>query len=561
MILVLTVAMTLLLGPPVSQAVSPPAYRITADRDANSFTLGVNEPLQVHVNQGQTRTFSFNQPVTEVISRNPTVATITVANGAIEAQGLIPGRTGMRIAFEGGSTLFMGLRVDHPDGSLPGLPGPVALGSVSEDCGSHVAFWQDHVPGPKGTRMDIRYIYLPGGPFTGWSTWYKRVEQFTANSLIWGMVPFFVFYNIPDEDESAEIDLRNVQDSRYMTAYYENLDKFLTQAKEVMQGELYGVVVEPDFLGYMQKDANPDPSKITTADGNLVGTVTKINQTIAQAIAGGQNILFGWQLNLWADAPSIPTNKGVIRLTDDDLQGWVKGRETIVQAATNTANYAVAAGVLSHGADFLVIDKYGVDGGCTNPPNPVDASSYFWNNDHWMNYLLFVNTLSQVSGKPVVLWQLPISHINGSTTISARTGNPFPALPNIKTKFEDSSATFFFGDAFDAVGNVFDSPSPTRISFFSQNQAGDSTLQVSGNRITWGSHIDILPEYGVLCALFGQGGSDYSTWGIPPRSDTEPYQPPADDYFWIQKVQKYYQEHLHRNSKSIAPIVQLLLVQ
>jgi hypothetical protein len=41
MTLVLTVVMTLLLGPPVSQAADDD-YRITANRDANSFTLGVN---------------------------------------------------------------------------------------------------------------------------------------------------------------------------------------------------------------------------------------------------------------------------------------------------------------------------------------------------------------------------------------------------------------------------------------------------------------------------------------------------------------------------------------
>lgn len=547
MILVLSVMITLLLCPPVSKAAAPDDYRINADRDANTFVLGVNEPLQVHVNQGQTRTFSFNKTVTGVISRNPTVADLKVVNGAIEAQGLIPGRTGMRITFEGDTTpLFMGLRVDNSDGSLPGLPGPVALGSVSDDSLSNIAFWQDHEPGLKGTRMDIRYIYLNGGPFDGWATWGQRVKTFTKNSMLWGMIPFFVFYNIPDADESYEIDLANVQNFYYMEGYYRNLRLFLRQAQAVMQGELHGVVLEPDFLGYMQSKSGKQPSEITTADGNLVKTVRKINQTITRARFGGQNILFGWQLNLWAD-PTIPFGKGVIRLTDDDLLGWRKGRRAIIEAARNTVRYAMHAGVRSHGADFLVIDKYGVDGRCIyrDPETGkvvVDATAYFWNNDHWMNYLLFAETLFKCSRKPVVLWQLPVGHLNSSTAISARTDQEFPNLPNTKNKYEDSATTFFFGDVFNALGHVVDASSPMRLDYFSENQANDPTLKKSIlGRLTWGNHIDLLPEYGVICAMFG-AGTYLSTRGINPTSnENPPYQPPDDDYFWIQKVQTYYQ--------------------
>jgi hypothetical protein len=430
--------------------------------------------------------------VTGVISRNPTVAHLTVVSGAIEARGLLPGRTGMRITFAGDTPpLFMGLRVDHADGSLPGLPGPVALGSVSEDGKDDLAFWQGHVPGPKGTRMDLRYIYLCDGPFKGWHIWYKRVEQFAANSMLWGMVPFFVFYNIPaNTGESYAIDLKHINSLRYMTAYYSNLQLFLKRAQEVMQGELYGIVVEPDFLGYMQQSGK-QPREITTCEGTLVNTVSNINAVIAQKKASGHNILFGWQLNVWADNASNEKD-GTIRRTDD--LGWEKGREAIAQAAAKTANYALNAGALTHGADFLVVDKYGLDGRAIvwkqNQKGEwykeIDASKYFWNNDHWMNYLLFVKTISEVSQKKVLLWQLPVGHINSSTAISARTQQRFPDLANIHTKWEDSCTSFFFGDAFDVSGNVLDerTPSPPRLSYFSQNQAQDHTLSVSGNRIT-----------------------------------------------------------------------------
>jgi hypothetical protein len=558
LILVLSVVMTLLLGPAVSEALGPPAYRITADRNANSFRLGVNEPLQVNVKKGQVRTFSFDKPVTGVISRNPTVANLTVVSGAIEAHGLLPGRTGMRITFEGVPTpLFMGLRVDNADGSLPGLPGPVALGSVSEDGEADLAFWEGHVPGPKGTRMDLRYIYLNNGPFVGWHTWWNRVQNFAANSMLWGMVPFFVFYNIPaDKGEGYEIDLRNINSFYYMSAYYANLHLFLKQAKEVMQGELYGIIVEPDFLGYMQQLSGKQPSEITTIDGTLVNTVTSINQIIARKKADGDNIIFGWQLNIWADNASNQKD-GTIRRTDD--LGWEEGRKVIAQAARNTANYAMSAGALSHGADFLVVDKYGLDGYCIkwgvdgqgNPIRIVNASKYFWNNDHWMNYLLFIKTISEVSQKKVLLWQLPVGHINSSTAISARTNKRFPDLANIDTKWEDSSTTFFFGDVFDVSGDVLEprTPSPTRISYFRQNYAKDPTLSWSDNRITWGSHINILPQYGIIAAMFGAGIGE-STKGTG--------NPPPDDYFWIQKAQTYY---LGLQHKRIVPALQYLLLQ
>jgi hypothetical protein len=198
------------------------------------------------------------------------------------------------------------------------------------------------------------------------------------------------------------------------------------------------------------------------------------------------------------------------------------------------------AGVLSHGANFLSIDKYGLDAGFANPANP-SQSTWFWNNDHWLNYLLYVRTLSEVSGLPVVLWQLPVGHINSSTASSVRTGQRFPDLTNTYTKYEDSSTTFFFGDTFNEA-------SPTRLAYFSQNQAADPTLSVSGGHLTWGSHLGLLPKNGIIAALFGAGVGD-STHGTG--------NPPTDDYFWIQKVQQYF---LASPGKPVmAPIFDLLL--
>ncbi len=57
--------------------------------------------------------------------------------------------------------------------------------------------------------MDARYIYLNGGPKAiagGWRSWTDkdgfRATSFVRESLKLGMIPFFVWYNIPDGGEA-----------------------------------------------------------------------------------------------------------------------------------------------------------------------------------------------------------------------------------------------------------------------------------------------------------------------------------------------------------------------
>lgn len=518
-------------------------YRINADRDADTFVVGQSDPLQVHVRAGQSRTFTFDRAIVRVVSRNPSAAALTIANGALTARGLVPGRTGLTLGFADGTTCFLGLRVDAADGSLPGLPGPVAIGSVSEDSDADLAFWRNHEAGLKGTRADIRYIYINGGPIAGWKSWDPdRAVSFAKESLALGLIPFFVFYNIPDGGESYATDLEHVQSADYMAAYYSNLATFLSETTSVMQGELYGVILEPDFLGYLQQNSGLPPSAIATADGTVPDTVRRINAAIR---ASGDNVLFGWQLNLWA-SPTATGGKGVIRRTDDDDQGWTAGRATIVAAAQEIAAYAMAAGILSSQADFVSIDKYGLDAGISSPADPA-RSTWFWNSDHWNNYLLFAKTLGETTGKPMVLWQLPVGHINGSSRVSARTGAAFAPLANTSQHYEDSATTFFFGD-------TISEPSSLRAAYFAQNRAADPGLTLSAQSLVWGEHLGVLPSHGIIAALFGAGVGD-STDGLG--------QPPTDDWFWIQAAQEYYLAHpaAPPTAAALAAVLPLLLDQ
>ncbi len=496
-------------------------------------TLSLNSlPLQTNINEGATVVYTFDLTIESVASRNPGVVSWQLAGTTVSFKGLKAGRTGLKIV-AGGKNYYIGMRVNDSNGSIPGLPKYVSIGSVSEDITADIQFWEDVQPGAKNKAMDIRYIYINGGPVKGWQTWgAQRPGQFSRQSLKHGLIPFFVYYNIADDNESYATDLAHVQDPTYMTAYFKDLSMFLDSVENVMHGELFGIILEPDFLGYMQQNAVPnDPLLIKTAvsatsiskdAGNIVTMVDRINKTIQTKRNAGSNIIFGWQQNLWA-TEQFQGTQGIIRRTDDNT--FDAGKFLIKYCSREATTYQMKAGVLTHGADFLSIDKYGLDAmgagaGATDPA----ANTWFWNNDHWRNYLLYAKTIHEISGKPVILWQLPVGHINQSSFISAYTGAPFANLTNVPTKYEDSSTDFFFGDSINTTDAI-------RTNYFNQNKWNDPKVIQKGNMISWGRHLQECKDAGIICAQFG-AGVNASTDGVG--------NPPTDEYFWIQKVQGYY---------------------
>jgi hypothetical protein len=171
--------------------------------------------------------------------------------------------------------------------------------------------------------------------------------------------------------------------------------------------------------------------------------------------------------------------------------------------------------------------------------DPADPSSYtwFWNNDHWLNYFTFVKSLYEESGVHVILWQITVGHINNSTTINEYTCTNFVPLVNTSKHYEDSASPFFFGDEVDFSNDQ------ARFDYFSQNKHQDSKLISNPNNkhVTFGNHFSELNATGVKLVLMGAGVGD-STDGI--GDATYPGATLTDDHFWIQKVQDYYINHL-----------------
>jgi hypothetical protein len=436
--------------------------------------------------------------------------------------------------------------VKNADGTLPTMPKYLSVGSVSEDTTDDLSFWQSFQPGAQNKRVDVRYIYLNGGPYLGWDTWGNnpgdRATNYIRNSHMLGMVPYFVYYNIPDGGESYTTDSSHISDPAYMAAYFTQLKLALNIINQESPDDTVGMVLEPDFLGYLAQNSGLPASQIAAMThaaytsgvltagvdpafpDTVAGLVQAINYTISKNCP---QVYFGWQMNLWASPAGGWTTpvpgKGLMHLTE--ANGIARGRQLIAGEAAAIVHYYVAAGVMSSGAKFVSIDKYGLDatGFEASAQNDPADSYWFWNNDLWGNYLTFVNTMHTTTGLPVILWQLPVGHINNSQLADPYTGGLFPTLIDSDRQLEDSAPTFFLGDTFQTSG--------ARYTWFSANLAGDPKVTTVGANTTWGSHMADAAAAGVESVLFGAGvGASTSGVGAPP----------TDSYWWITAAQGYY---------------------
>ncbi|MGL5149033.1 MAG: cellulose binding domain-containing protein [Clostridium sp.] len=545
------------------------SVKVGKDGDTKVLIEGVDDnsvELQTTISQGthKYKIYNTQSPNSKfsVISNNTTTVTASIENGTtLVVNGVADGRSGLKIIDETtGDTRHIGVRVKKADGSLPGMPEYLSLGQVSEDTDNDLKFWKDVSYTDTNKRVDVRYIYINGGPITGWRTWTTedgdRAKNYVKESLKHGMIPFFVYYNIPDDGESYELDMKHINDKTYMEAYYKDIKFFLDICKEFAGDETVGIILEPDFLGYMMQQAgkmpNEIPAVVDTAyssgvldkakdpafDNSVKGLVESINYTIRKYY---KDAYFGWQFNIWSyDSHEVP-RQGILHKTE--FIGWEAGREFIKQVAKETADYYLAAGINSYDADFISIDKYGLDGayepGAKDDPK---NSAWLWNADIWNNYLLYVKTLHETTKKPVILWQIPVGHLNSSQEPNPYNNGKFPDLTNDVQNYEDSAPTFFFGDTFKPGQGK-------RLDYFSTNEANDPKITKNGDTVTWGSHMQETKDAGVVSILFG-AGVNASTDAVG--------SPAPDGYWWITKAQRYLKNPIPLDGKTPPPPIENL---
>jgi len=231
------------------------------------------EALQHTISMGTTdytlSAWGVTSPSFTVSTSNSAVAGLQLINGTtLRISGLKSGRASIKIKESTTNKVrYIGLRVKTADGKLPGLPDYLSIGSVSEDSAGDLDFWKDYNTGLTNKRMDIRYIYLNGGPVNGWKSWGdgngSRAVTFIRESKKLGMVPFFVYYNIPDGAESYELDKQHIESDSYMQSYFKDFKFALDLINQEGGDETVGLILEPDFIGYMMKNSGKQPGEIT----------------------------------------------------------------------------------------------------------------------------------------------------------------------------------------------------------------------------------------------------------------------------------------------------------
>jgi hypothetical protein len=429
-------------------------------------------------------------------------------------------------------------------------PAYLSLGTIYEGDMGADSFFTHVKPGfPAGTGLDYGYLYLNGG--SQLSEWPHKVSSLIAGAAHNHMIPVFVVYAMNGGADSASAVFDDLQDAAFVSAYFQALAHAADSAASLAGDGLVGYLLEPDMLGYLQQQYaaayGNDPTHIPAAThaayasgalvhgvdpefpDTLTGMVQAINHTVRKH--GGPSAFLGWQLNLWG-APG-GGGKGICHATE--VLGFAAGRTKIREVATATAEFAMKAGITSEGAELVAIDKYGLDGAGAagaDPQNPAD-SYWFWNADLWSNYQVFVARVHELLGLPVVLWQMPVGHVNTTALASPSAYNAsghFPALDNTIQHYEDSSSSWFFGDTFTTSG--------ARLAYFGKNDAADPEITLSGSTITWGSHMHEVTTAGVVAVLFG-AGVGVATRGVPQPSGTVLDQP-TDGYYWITRAQDYY---------------------
>ena len=486
---------------------------------------------------------------------------------------------------------YLGVIVKDSGGQVPAKPEWLAVGAVNTNTDDAQNFFRGTAAGdPTGFKaFDTQYIYLNDGPLMRPTTpvspdsplernpkaWRTSSDDFDGKKLIqslresakFGAVPQIVYYNLMAPDESREIALANLQNRPFLVEYFKDLKFAVDTIRQFASGTTVSLILEPDLLAYMMQSAKDgtsykDPSTIQAmteaayeagflADpgaGNrlpntLPGFVEAINRGIrglstkvVNGVTQSVNLEYGWKFNLWAAVG------GVVKSTDAD---WDKGREIVKDAAKTTADWYVKAGILTGDAgktmDFIALDKYGTDGGATGPnylqlgegyKDPSKAT-WFWNADHWNNYLLFAKTLhNKLNNLPVRLWQLPVGHVNGSEYLI--NGQKAVDLANVDKQWEDSAVSYFFGDAFSGLSEGRINPSES-VKYFMKNQANDPLVSKDADgTIIWGSHMEAAREAGIESIMFGPGLANSTQGGG--------YLGPAlDGSFWASKAQQYLQ--------------------
>jgi GH18 family chitinase len=461
-------------------------------------------------------------------STSGNVLTINASRGGLTGLGIKENQTGR--------TRYIGLAVKDWTGMVPKFPPYVMISNLTQYFPASLPFYKDIRNGnaDDNKRMDGGwYYYYPAYLTNG------ILDVYIRNSLRFGIQSAFAWYNL--SADNPVVDSSDMVNVPFLETYFTELMQLMNHCDSVMHGVPININIEPDFIGYMIKDYPTMVSLVSPCSTNAAisaGVLTGSDPAFPNNLKGFceemayiikkyyPSAAIGWAYPIWAAAHN--TGTGEMHLASGIIAGdFGQLGET-----------AVALG-MNYLTDYISIEGWGYDGGydigegSTAYTNP-SGSSWFWNMQHWDNYLMAANILNQSTGLGIIL-NGNSGHIDSSLAQSPayyHSNNKFPSLVDTTSAYEDSAPDFFFGDTmYVSSGN--------RLAWFSTIASGDTAgLSVNGNTVIWNQHITKAAQDGVIGISFGPGeGIDTHN---TPDPNTNPVSVPSDQYWWMVKAQRYY---------------------
>jgi hypothetical protein len=278
-----------------------------------------------------------------------------------------------------------------------------------------------------GVSWRYRYQYLAGGvntpypqPWIYWNSPSGAFATYYMNaSNANGYIPVFTYYELLQSlpstgtNESSR-DFSNLNDTSTMNAYYANF-KLLMQLAGTF-GKPVVVHVEPDFWGYMEQraaggDASTLTASVATSGFTELAGLPNTVQGFAYALLKlrdmyGPNAILATHASMWSSGTDIASDT----------------RSTINAAteADRTAAFLNSAGISSnpYGStwDLVFNDVDDHDAGWWEQQGADNASFTHWwdpTNTVFPNfnrYLSWVAELRARTGRPQVVWQVPVGN-------------------------------------------------------------------------------------------------------------------------------------------------------
>jgi hypothetical protein len=291
-----------------------------------------------------------------------------------------------------------------------------------------------------GVPWRYRYTYLAGGLYNNpWPSWQdpalppgQYALDYMNNSWSNGYIPVFPYYMLLQSNhpsDEATDDYNNLNNPTLMRDYYANFTLLMRKAAQF--GHQVVVHVEPDLWGYLQQRANNGSPASVSASVNSsgsadVGAYANNVQGFGQALLHlrdlyAPNVVMAVHASMWSSMRDIATD------TDPALNAATE--------ADKTAAFLNATG--NWDAVFNDVDDH--DAGWWEAQG---NTSHWWDKTNarvpnFARYLVWVAELHARTGKPQVVWQVPV-------------GNQYYLTENnTPGHYQDNVAEYFLGHTAD----------------------------------------------------------------------------------------------------------------